>query len=632
MMAFLKGVWRFIVAVKDLLVLCLLLLFFGALYAALSMAPGQRPTKTSEGALLVDLDGFLVEQPEVADPIAALVGSEAQVRQYRLRDVVMAVEAARTDPKVKAVVLDLDGFLGGGLVAMERLGTALDSVRAAGKPVIAFATVYEDDGYQLAAHTNEVWLNPLGAVALTGPGGSNLYFKGLIDKLGITAHIYRVGTYKSAVEPFMLTGQSPEAKAASQALADALWSSWRDDVGKARPGARIDAYSANPLRLIEAANGNLANAAITARLVDKLGDRFMFDARVADIAGRAKANDGPGFAAIALEDYIRAKRPANDGKIGVLTVAGDIVDGEAGPGTAAGDSIAALLDKALDKRDLKALVVRVDSPGGSVLAAEKIRRAVEAARGRGIPVVASMGNVAASGGYWVSTAADMIVAEPATITGSIGVFGILPSFEGLLAKMGITTDGIRTTPLSGEPDLLGGVSPTFNSISQLGVEDIYRRFLELVAKARSMPADRVDAIGQGRVWDGGTAHQLGLVDRFGGLETAIAEAAKLARLDPATARPYYIEPEPDPFAAFVARIVESGESANSQTVAGRDLLGRQAYARQAMLTRALDSATLLTEGGSVQALCLECNAYGKQGPSRAPGHGTLLGLFMRALN
>lgn len=608
-MTFLKAVWRFLVGVKDLLVLCLLLMFFAGLYSVLSMAPGERPMRVHEGALLVALDGTLVEQSETADPFSLLFGGEAPVGQYALRDVVSAIDAARTDPKVKAIVLDLDGFLGGGQTSLMRVGEALDQVRAAKKPVIAYATLYDDSSYLLASHASEVWLNPLGGVALTGPGGSNLYFKGLIDKLGITTHIYRVGTYKSAVEPFMRADQSPEAKAAAQSLADNLWTYWRENVAKARPAARIDAYSSRPVEAVEAAQGDLAAAALAARLVDKIGDRNTVEAHVAGIVGEGQASDGPAFAAIDLRDYARAHRPRHNGQIGVLTIAGDIIDGEADPGTAGGDSIAAMLQDALDRRDLKALVVRVDSPGGSVLAAERIRSALMQAKAKGLPIVVSMGDVAASGGYWVSTTADRIFAEPSTITGSIGVFGVVPSFEGLLAKMGVTTDGVGTTPLSGEPDLLGGVSPEFNRISQLSVENIYRRFLGLVAQARGMRPERVDGIAQGRVWDGGSAHQLGLVDRFGGLEDAVAEAARLAKLDPGKARPYYIEPEVDPFTAFVTQMIESEEGASPSGSTATDLLGRQALARRVLLDSAIAEARQMAQGGSLQARCLECGAY-----------------------
>ncbi|MGE4431372.1 MAG: signal peptide peptidase SppA [Sphingobium sp.] len=616
-MAFLKAIWRFLMAVKDVLVLCFLLLFFGGLYAILSMSGGERPVSTREGALLVDLDGYLVEQPRRADPTSLLMGTEVPVREYRLRDIVMTLEAARSDPKVKAVVLNLDGFRGGGQVAITRVGKALDALRTAKKPVLAYATAYEDDGYQLAAHAGEIWLNPLGGVALLGPGGSQLYFKGLIDKLGVTTHIFRVGTYKSAVEPFLRTDQSPEARQADQTLADHLWQNWNADVSRARPAARIAAYSADPVAAVEATRGDLAKAAIDAKLVDKLGDESAFEDRVAALAGQNSGKEGPAFAAINLDEYIRARRPANDGEIGVLTVAGEIVDGEAGPGTAGGDSIAMQLQDALAARKLKALVLRVDSPGGSVLASERIRKAIVEARQSGLPVVVSMGNVAASGGYWISTAADRILAEPSTITGSIGVFGILPSFEGMLAKIGVTTDGIRTTPLSGEPDMMGGFSPEFRRVTQLGVEDAYRRFLTLVATARKTAPDKVDAIAQGRVWDGGTARQIGLIDGYGGVEEAIAEAAKLARLDPAKARPYHIEPKVDSFTQFIEEWIEKRSLHAARSVAGKDVLGRQGERQQQMLLRALHDARLLTRGAAMQATCLTCAPYSPAAPAFA---------------
>ncbi|NWK95710.1 signal peptide peptidase SppA [Sphingobium lactosutens] len=605
-MAFVKGAWRILVAIKDGLVLLFLLLFFGALYAALSFSP--KPGKTvSSGALLLDLDGSIVEQPTEVSPMALLSGSGPEAKEYRLSDIVAALDAAKTDGKVKAVVLNLDGFIGGGQVAMARVGKALDGVRAAKKPVLAYATLYSDDSYQLAAHASEVWSDPLGGVAILGRGGSNLYYKGLIDKLGVNTHVYRVGTYKSFVEPFIRTDQSPEAKQANQALAGALWQNWQDDVAKARPKAQIAAYAANPLAAAQAAGGDIAKAALAAGLVDKLGDEATFGDRVADIAGEATSDKAGAFASIDLNTYVKARKPANDGQIGVLTVAGDIVDGEAGPGTAAGDTISDLLLTALNEKKLKALVVRVDSPGGSVMASEKIRGAIMQAKAAGMPVVVSMANVAASGGYWVSTPGDVIFAEPDTITGSIGVFGIIPSFEGTLAKMGITTDGVRTTPLSGQPDVTGGTTPEFDQIMQLGVEDIYRRFVGLVAQSRKKTPEAIDAIAQGRVWDGGTARQIGLVDRFGGLEDAIAEAARRAKIDPAKARPYYIEKQPDKFAEFIQSIADREQDDSS---APRDMLARQAWMQRGWAMQAVSDVKSLVMGAGVRADCLECRGYG----------------------
>ncbi|CAD7335075.1 signal peptide peptidase SppA [Sphingomonadales bacterium 56] len=622
-MAFVKGVWRILVAIKDGLVLLLLLGFFGLLYAALSWSP--KPARSvSSGALLLKLDGTIVEQPAEADPFSLLTSSGPQTKEYRLSDVVTALEAAKTDGKVKAVVLNLDGFLGGGQVALSRVGKALDAVRAANKPVFAFATIYSDDSYQLAAHASETWVDPLGGVAILGRGGSGLYYKGLIDKLGVNTHVYRVGTYKSFVEPFIRTEQSPEARQANQALADALWQDWQEEVAKARPRAKLAAYVANPAGAAEAARGNLAKAAQNAGLVDKLGDEAAFGKRVAQVAGEPSDDRVGDFASTDLSSYAKAHRPANDGQIGVITVAGDIVDGDGGPGSAAGDTISALLYKALSEKDLKALVVRVDSPGGSVMASEKIRQAIMEAKRKGLPIVVSMGNVAASGGYWISTPANLILAEPGTITGSIGVFGILPSFEGTLAKLGITTDGVRTTPLSGQPDLAGGTTPEFDRIMQMGIEDIYGRFVGLVAQARRKSPEQIDTIAQGRVWDGATARQIGLVDRFGGLEDAIAEAAKLAKIDPAKAKAYRIEKEPDKFAEFLQSMTERDDE---DADAPRDMLSRQAMIQRRWAMQAIADVRGLISGAGVRADCLECRGYGAPRRASAADERGLLALL-----
>lgn len=615
-MAFVKGIWRILVAIKDGLVLLFLLLFFGLLYAALSFSPGPAAT-ISSGALLLDLDGAIVEQPSEVDPLSLLTSQGEQTREYRLGDLITALDAARSDAKVKAVVLNLDGFTGGGQVALARVGKALDAVRAAKKPVLAFSTIYTDDSYQLAAHASEIWGDSLGGVAITGPGGSRLYYKGLIDKLGVNTHVYRVGTYKSFVEPYTRTAQSPEAKEANVALIHALWDSWQQDVSKARPKAKLAPYIGDIVGAARAADGDLAKAALSAGLLDKLGSETQFGDRVAAIAGQPTKAKAGGFASIDLATYVKERSPANEGQIGLLTIAGEIVDGKAGPGKAAGDTISDLLYTALAEKNLKALVVRVDSPGGSVMASEKIRNAILAAKARGLPVVVSMGNVAASGGYWVSTPANVIFAEPDTITGSIGVFGILPSFEGTLAKIGVTSDGVSTTPLSGQPDITGGTTPQFDAVMQMGVEDIYRRFVGIVAQARKKTPEQIDTIAQGRVWDGGTARQIGLVDRFGGLEEAVAEAAKLAKIDPAKARVYSIEKAPDKITAFLQNLMSDEQQ---QAAMPRDLLARQSLLQRQWALQAVADARAMVMGGGIRADCLECRGVG--GPRAAPANLT----------
>jgi protease-4 len=612
-MRLLRGIWKLLVGVKDFLVLIFMLIFFIALYAALSMRPN--PAVPSSGALLVRLDGAIVEQPREVDPITMALGGSPATREYRLRDVVRGIRVAAADKRVKAVVLDLDRFAGGGQAALATLGAAIDEVRRAGKPVLAYATGYDDDAYLLAAHASEVWLEPLGTVLITGPGGSRLYYKGLLDKLGVIAKIYRVGEFKSAVEPFTRTDQSPEAREANQALADSLWESWRQDVARARPSARLAEYVANPEAMLAAARGDVAGAALAARLVDRIGDRLAFGRRVAALAGEGPKKQPGSFRTIKLDNWIAANPEKGSGDpVGVLTIAGTIVDGDAPAGTAGGDTIAKLLLEELPKRRIKALVVRIDSPGGSVTGSERIRSAILAAKAQGLPVVVSMGSVAASGGYWVSTPADRVLAEPSTITGSIGVFGIVPTFPGTLAKAGISTDGVKTTPLSGQPDLMAGTSPEFDRLIQSAIEDIYRRFTGIVAQSRRMTPARVDAIGQGRVWAGGTARQIGLVDRFGSLDDAIAEAARLAKLDPAKVRPIFIEREPNPLRKLLGDAL-AGPSEQETGDAWSRIAGRP----DAILRGIFTDVRQIAAGPAIQVRCLDC-------PAAAPPAVERLGL------
>jgi protease-4 len=600
-MRFVGKVWRLLVGIKDGLVLLFMLLFFGLLYAALSASP--KVGSADEGALVLDLKGIVSEQPAEADPFDLVSGSPV-IREYRLRDVIRALDTAATDERVKVVALDLDSFLGGGQAALSDVGEALDRVRRAGKPVVAYATGYSDDGYLLASHASEVWLNPLGGVLVAGPGGVGLYYKGLLDKLGVTANVYKAGTFKAAVEPFTRTDMSPEARQANEALARALWEQWVTEVRGARPKAQVLPYVSAPVERLQQAGGDLAQAALNAGLVDKLGDRTAFGKRLAQYAGVQDEKVPGSFKAIKYDNWISANPAPTGGQVGVVTVAGNIVDGSGGPGTAAGDTIAEHIEKGLREKNLSALVVRVDSPGGSTLASERIRQALLDAKSRGLPVVISMGSVAASGGYWIATAGDTIFAEPETITGSIGVFGILPSFEGALQKLGLGADGIKTTPLSGEPDLLRGPSPVADQLLQTGVDSTYRRFLSIVSAARKMPVARVNEIAQGRVWDGGTARQLNLVDRFGGLDEAIAEAARRAKLDPESATAVYLEKEP----SFVERLFRSMEDSETEAPVARDAFSRMANRPELLIARALADAQAILSGPAIQARCLECTA------------------------
>jgi protease-4 len=599
-MRFVGAVWKLLVGVKDVLVLIFMLMFFGLLYAALS----ARPDPVTDGVLAMDLDGVLVEQASRPDAFAALAGAGNVTREFEVRDLVAALDAAKDDSRVKAVALDLDGFLGGGQPAISALGEKIDEVKKSGKPVIAFATGYTDDRYQLAAHASEIWMPELGAMIVAGPGGNNLYFKGLLDKLGVTANIYRVGTYKSAVEPFTRNDMSPEARENAQALGDALLETWREDVGRGRPAAvpGLNRILADPIGPLRAAGGNFAKAALDLKLIDKVGERQAFEARLAELGGKDE-DSAHGYNRIKLGAYEKEAVSRSEGPIGVVTIAGTIVDGKAGPGSAGGETISRAIEKGLAKKNLKALVVRVDSPGGSALASERIRQALLAAKAKKIPVVVSMASYAASGGYWVATPGDFIFAEPSTITGSIGVFGVLPSFEGTLTKLGLGADGIKTTPLSGEPDLLRGPSDEADALIQAGVEQIYAKFLGIVAQSRRKTPAEIDRIAQGRVWDGGSARQLGLVDGFGGMDEAVAKAAELAKLGTSERGLTYLEEEPG-FAEALFGSLAGDEDASEEAPA--DALATLAPMPEQMLARAVAQLKSILAGPTIQARCLEC--------------------------
>lgn len=602
-MHFAGKVWRLLVGIKDALVLLLMLLFFWALFAVLTARPS--PAQVHEGALRLTLDGVIVEERTEIDPFQLLLASEAPVGEYQARDLVHALDSAAKDARIKAVVLDLEMFLGGGQVHLTEIGEAMDRVRAAGKPVLTYATAYADDGMMLAAHASEVWLNPLGAAVIAGPGGQTQFYAGLLDRLKVNARVFKVGSYKSAVEPFTRDGFSPQARENAQALYGALWEEWQANVVKARPKARIAEVTGNPVALVANANGDLATAALRAGLVDKLGSRTAFGERVVKLAGADEWAGTPGaYRATDLDPWLEANPLPRAGReIGVITVAGTIVDGDAGPGTAGGTRIAQLLDEAL-QRDLAALVVRVDSPGGSVMASEEIREAIARHKAKGIPVAISMANVAASGGYWVATAGDRIFAEPQTITGSIGIFAVLPTFEETAASIGITSDGVRTTPLSGQPDLIGGLTPEVEQILQASIEDGYRDFLSRVARMRRMTPDQVDRIAQGRVWDGGTARQIGLVDQYGGLPEALAWAAGRAKLTDGGWHPVYLGNQPSPTDAMLRQWLSgSGEEPRSADVFS--LLARRNESALARMSRDLDR---LMGSHGAQAYCLACPA------------------------
>ncbi|GGE07078.1 protease [Polymorphobacter glacialis] len=606
-MTIVRTAWRVLVGVKDLLVLLLLLLFFGLLWtvlnsrAALSVPGGS--------ALVLNLDGGIVDQAAEQSAFQLVTGSNIG-SQRQARDIIKAIENATTDSRIKVLVLDLDTFVGAGQANLQSIGAAIQKFRKAGKPVHAYATAYTDAGYYLAAQADSIWLNPLGGVLVTGPGGTNLYFAKALEKLSVDVNVFKVGTYKAAVEPFTRGDSSPEARAANQALVDSLWASFIRDVKIVRPGADINAFIAQMPQRLGAAGGDQAKAALDARLVDTIGTRSDFDAAMVKLVGEGEQRSFGTFNGLTLDRYSAATQsvvPAGGDAVGIVYVTGNIVDGEAPRGTAGGTTIARAIARAIaDDSDIKALVVRVDSGGGSVLASETIRQALIDAKKAGLPIVASFGPVAASGGYWVATAADEIFAQPSTITGSIGVFAIIPSFNRALTELGIGADGVKSTPYSGEPDILRGLSPETRVILQSSVEDIYRRFTTLVATARKLPVAEVDRIGQGRVWSGDTALQLKLVDKLGGLDAAVAAAAARAGIK-GDVRTVDIERQQSPFVALLSGFMGSGEE---QEQASRDPFAKLAAGSRMKLFAAVGDLQAMANGPTMQATCMECSMLG----------------------
>jgi protease-4 len=604
-MSFARKVWGLLVAIKDGLSLVFLLLFFAALYAILTARPS--PAAVREGALLLDLDGSIVEEKAAIDPIRTLISGQAPAGEYDVQELVHAIDAAAKDDRIKAIVLDLSRFTGGGQVHIEDVGAALDRFRQTKKPVLAWAVGYVDDGMLLAAHASEVWVDPMGGAMVAGPGGEHQYYGDLLNNLKIKARIYKVGTYKSAVEPYSRSDMSQPARENYTALYGALWSEWQADFKKARPQANLALVTGDPVGWIKASSGNLAAASKAAGLVDRIGDKVEFGERVAKIVGADPWDDRPGRYAYSELDPWLADKPMDDsGKaIGVVTIANEIVDGDAGPGQAGGDRIADLLDDAADE-DLAGLVVRVDSPGGSVLASEQIRRAILRLKAKGIPVAVSMGNLAASGGYWVSTPASRIFAEPDTITGSIGIFAVVPTFEDAAANWGIHSDGVRTTPLSGQPDLIAGFTPEVDQLLQSTVENGYKDFITRVSQSRHLAPARVDEIGQGRVWDGGAARQIGLVDQYGGLDDALAWVAKQAKLGDGDWHAEYLGQDESRYDTLLRRMFAG--SGNGGAAANADLFAMMAARQQGLLGKAQADLGRLLKVEGMQAYCLECGA------------------------
>lgn len=551
------GIWQGLDALRRVLHLILLLAVFAVFLAGIAGPPIHKP---DSAALLVDPRGELVEQLS-GDPLDRALG-ELQgngVRQVLLRDLVDSLEAAASDGQIKAVVLRLEQFDGGRLPELKAFVAAIDKVRAAGKKVIALGDSFEQPQYYVAAHADEIYLNDLGMVFIDGFGYYRTFFKGALDKLRVDLNVFRVGEYKSFVEPFIRDDMSEEDRQASRQWLQSMWAAYQRDVVAARklqPGA-LDDYANNFAAHLKASDGSASRVAKEQHLVDELMSRQAFRDYMVTLVGEGDDSSAADYNSIDYRQYLTLvhrtqPRPRHGDNVGVIIAAGQIVDGEAPPGAIGGDTLADLVRQATEDDSVKAVVLRVDSPGGSMFASEVVLGELRALKASGKPLVVSMGGLAASGGYYISMAADEIWADEATITGSIGVGALVPTVNRGLDALGVHVDGIGTTRLSGQLRLDRPLGEDARSVLQQTVQDAYRIFVGSVADARAMDYDRVDAIARGRVWIGADARDLGLVDSLGDLSAATEAAARRAGLETGAWGVRYVEPE----LSWAARLLE----------------------------------------------------------------------------
>lgn len=532
---FFKWTWRLLNFVREM-VLNLFFIFLVLVVVGIWMQVSGSDSKetASRGALLLDISGVIVDKPDSSQRFSKLSrqllgASSDRLQENSLFDIVNTIRQVKDDRNITGIVMDLKNFAGGDQPSMQYIGKALKEFRDSGKPVYAIGENYSQGQYYLASFANKIWLSPQGVVDLHGFATNGLYYKSLLDKLKVSTHVFRVGTYKSAVEPFIRDDMSPAAREADSRWIGELWQNYLNTVAANR---QITAQQVFPgaqgvLDGLTKTGGDTAKYALDNKLVDALASSAEIEKALTKEFGWSKADKN--YRAISYYDYA-LKTPADTGdSIGVVFANGAIMDGEETQGNVGGDTTAAQIrDARLDPK-VKAIVLRVNSPGGSVTASEVIRSELAAARAAGKPVVVSMGGMAASGGYWISTPANYIVANPSTLTGSIGIFGVITTVENSLDSIGVHTDGVSTSPLA-DVSITKALPPEAQQMMQLSIENGYKRFITLVADSRNSTPEQIDKIAQGHVWTGQDAKANGLVDSLGDFDDAVAKAAELAKM------------------------------------------------------------------------------------------------------
>ncbi|KFC82350.1 signal peptide peptidase SppA [Buttiauxella agrestis] len=530
---FFKWTWRLLNFIREF-ILNLFLVLLVLVGVGIWMQLNSAPAEPARGALLLDITGVVVDKPSVSNKLGVigrqlLGASSDRLQENSLFDVVDTIRQAKDDRNITGIVLDLKEFAGGDQPSMQYIGKALREFRDSGKPVYAVGDSYNQGQYYLASFANKIWLSPQGMVDLHGFATNSLYYKTLLDKLKVSTHIFRVGTYKSAVEPYIRDDMSPAAREADSRWIGELWQNYLATIAANRQitPAQVFPGAQGLLDSLQKLGGDTAKYALDNKLVDELASSATMDKAMVKQFGWNKENKD--FSYTSMYDYV-VKKPADTGDaIAVIIANGAIMDGEETPGQVGGDTTAMQIREARLDPKVKAIVLRVNSPGGSVTASEVIRDELEAARAAGKPLVVSMGGMAASGGYWISTPANYIVASPNTLTGSIGIFGVINTVENSLDSIGVHTDGVATSPLA-DVAVTKSLPPEVQQMMQLTIENGYKRFVNLVADSRKKTPEQIDAIAQGHVWTGQDAKANGLVDSLGDFDDAVAKAAELAKL------------------------------------------------------------------------------------------------------
>ncbi|SEL30610.1 protease-4 [Roseateles sp. YR242] len=552
---FFGGVWWLLDGTRRVVLnLLFLILIIALLWSIFSRGKGLQAQTT----LVLDIQGEVVEQFSGSARDQAMAQLKGENRaQTRLRDLLAVLDAAAKDDKIVQLFLDLDHMGSATPATLHELQAGIARFKESKKPVVAFANNYDQRSYYLAAQANEVYVHPMGGVSIEGYGRYRNYYKDALDRVGISANVMRVGTYKNFAEPYFANAPSQASIEAESYLYDELWARYQLEVEQARKldkGAIAKAIEELPQRLA-AVSGDLGKLALQEKLVDGLKTRDQVDL----LLEQRGAKDEKQLRAISLGAYVaqlQPKLPKPEGQIGIVVAEGEIVDGQASPGRIGGESTSALIRQARLDDKIKAVVLRVNSPGGSAFASELVRRELELTRAVGKPVVVSMGGVAASGGYWISMSSDEVIADPSTITGSIGVVGMLPTGEKLMDKLSIHTGGYTTTWLAAGYDPRRALDPRMAAVVQSMIEHTYAEFTGRAATARKKSAAQIDAVGQGRVWTGSQALERGLVDKLGRLSDAVASAAKRANLgdDPSVR---YVEAERGHIERLVSSLTDS---------------------------------------------------------------------------